>query len=612
MIASLMALALLAQTETSTPSSSYHVTVRGRRLAEPSRADTTIRITRVELEERGVTNLAQAMDLITDTQVRPQGRGGYQVNIRGARKGSVLILIDGVPMSDVYNGNFDLTSIAATDIEEIRVSMTPASPLDGPGGNGGVIEVRTRSATGPNEARMASQASNAPSGYAAITARGGLPGDVFVRLSGGGNLSNRDLAAVMPDRSEGTLNENSRSMAGGVRLERKFGSTNASLDFSAARRRFLVPPLELETALVTDVDHEDLFRGVVGVQSPQGAWLLSAHAFMMVLDHQERAFDNAALTTQRSRTELDARRFGANAQADVLIGDALRLTFAAHAIYESANYALITMRTQTTDGSVGTAEPAAGLTWTINEWLALDASAGVAFPIGTDATPWPEAKVWLTFEPMQELEVKLIGARKGRAPVLRELYEAGDGNLGIDPEMGTAAELAVRANLFPWLVTTTSAYWRTTQGLIRLDQETRSMLVNIGDLTVSGFEVRADLFREEPISGGVSYAFAHATSDALGEDPLDFFPGHRAEAWIGGHYERNAGTWLRAKYTGERGDNGVTLYDYVTVDAALWWSFDKVQLSLRADNLLDQEYQQRSMVGGYGRTLFVGIEGVID
>ena len=138
------------------------------------------------------------------------------------------------------------------------------------------------------------------------------------------------------------------------------------------------------------------------------------------------------------------------------------------------------------------------------------------------------------------------------------------------------------------------------------------MLVNIGDLTVSGFEVRADLFREEPINGGLSYAYAHATSDALGEDPLDFFPGHRAEAWIGGHYDRDAGAWLRAKYTGERGDNGVTLYDYVTFDAALWWSFDKVQLSLRADNILDQEYQQRSMVGGYGRTLFVGIEGVID
>src|SRR5689334_17824744 len=99
MIASLLALALFAQTDTSSSaSSSYHVTVRGRRLAEAARADTTVRITRVELQERGVTNLAQAMDLITDTQVRPQGRGGYQVNIRGARKGSVLILIDGVPM----------------------------------------------------------------------------------------------------------------------------------------------------------------------------------------------------------------------------------------------------------------------------------------------------------------------------------------------------------------------------------------------------------------------------------------------------------------------------------------------------------------------------------
>lgn len=626
MIAASIALAAalaVAQTETSTAAEvipeppaeapEYTIHVRGRRLAEPARADTSVRLTGEELAERGVTNLAQAMDLVTDTNVRPQGRGGYQVNIRGARKGAVLILIDGVPMSDVYNGNFDLTSVATTDIAEIRVSLTPASPLDGPGGNGGVIEVRTRAATGPAEARLESQASDAPSGHAAISARGGLPGDVYLRLSGGGNLSNRELAAVMPDRTPGSVDENMRSMNGGLRLERKFGSTQTSLTLSAARRRFTVPPLELERALVTDVEREDLFRGTAGFATRFDGWNLSANVFSLVLDRKERAFADATLTTKRSETELDARRFGANVQADFLAGDSLRLTFAGHVTYESADSVLQTpAQRQANAGSVGTAEPAAGVTWSILDALTLDASAGLAIPIGADAAPWPEAKLWLTYAPVDEVEVKLVGARKGRVPVLRERYEIGSGNVSIDPEMGTAAELAVRVDPLAWLSTSASAYWRLTEGLIRLDEATRSMLDNVGDVTISGFELRADAFKREWISFGAAYAFARATSDQLGEDPLDFFPGHRAETWISARYERDVGTWLRVKYNGERSDNGTVLYDYVTVDGSLWWTFDKVRLSARADNLFDQRYQQRFNVPGYGRTLYLGIEGVLD
>src|SRR5688500_1252980 len=116
---------------------------------KPYDRDTEARLTGEELAKRGATDLASALALLPDVTVREAGRGGKQIDIRGGRKGEVSILIDGVAVSDPYYGNFDVSSIPVTDIVQIRVSTTPLSPIDGPGGPGGVIEVHTRDAIGP-------------------------------------------------------------------------------------------------------------------------------------------------------------------------------------------------------------------------------------------------------------------------------------------------------------------------------------------------------------------------------------------------------------------------------------------------------------------------------
>lgn len=606
-----MADALVEPEVAVTSSAAYHVHVRAKRLSEPARVDTALRITGEELAERGVTNLAQALELVPDTTVRPQGRGGYQVNIRGARKGSVMILVDGVPLSDVYNGNFDLTSIPATDVAEIRVSLTPASPLDGPGGNGGVIEVRTRAATGDRELRGDFQSSDAPSGYGAITMRGGLPGEVYARLSGGGNVANRELPAVLPDNSRSSIAEDSRMLIGGLRLERKLGKGRASLDLAATRRRFIVPPAEAETAEVLRVDQEDLFRAFAGYNTRLGSLSISANAYGMMLDRDARRFRDATMTEVRAAETLFAYRAGANAQADLLATEDLRLTFVTHVTHEYAKNALQTMRYQEAAGSISVVEPAAGAAWEITDWLGFDAAVGLAIPFGADADPWPEAKAWFTFHPDLPLEIRLTGASKGRVPVLRERYEIGTGNPEIDPETGTSAELSIESEPLEFVRFTGSAFYRLTGGLIRLNDD-RTLLTNVGDVYVQGFEARADLFRDEVISGGLAYAYADAGSEELGDDPLDFFPGHRADAWINARYERHGGTWLRLRYTGTRPDNGETLDPYVTLDAAVFATYESLTMTVRAENLFDQGYDLRSNVPGFGRTLYLSIGGVID
>ena len=116
---------------------------------KPFDRDTEVRLTGEQLAARGAVDLGTALALLPDVAVRDAGRGGFNIDIRGARKGAVSILIDGVLVTDPYYGTFDVSTIPITDIVQIRVSTTPQSPIDGPGGPGGVIEVLTRDAIGP-------------------------------------------------------------------------------------------------------------------------------------------------------------------------------------------------------------------------------------------------------------------------------------------------------------------------------------------------------------------------------------------------------------------------------------------------------------------------------
>src|SRR5262249_30241854 len=78
--------------------------------------DTEVRLTGAELAARGAVNLATALALLPDVTVRDAGRGGFNIDVRGARKGAVSVLIDGVLVTDPYYGTFDVSTIPITDI----------------------------------------------------------------------------------------------------------------------------------------------------------------------------------------------------------------------------------------------------------------------------------------------------------------------------------------------------------------------------------------------------------------------------------------------------------------------------------------------------------------
>ena len=118
------------------------------------------------------------------------------VSIRGSTAEQVLILIDGVRMSDVQSAHYALDlGIPLSAIERIEIMRGPGSALYGPNAIGGVINIVTRSASSPVPGVAPSTEISVRSGSFGTLGLGGYG----ARLMGRTSLT----ASLQVDRSDG-------------------------------------------------------------------------------------------------------------------------------------------------------------------------------------------------------------------------------------------------------------------------------------------------------------------------------------------------------------------------------------------------------------------------
>ena len=118
---------------------------------EPVEANKTGRsftvITGEQLEQSQTRTVEDALRRVPGVAVSRAGTlGGLtQIRIRGAEANHVLVLIDGVEVSEIASGEFDFGSLAAGDIERIEVLRGPQSAFWGSNAQAGVISIITKS-----------------------------------------------------------------------------------------------------------------------------------------------------------------------------------------------------------------------------------------------------------------------------------------------------------------------------------------------------------------------------------------------------------------------------------------------------------------------------------
>lgn len=570
---------------------------------KPFDRDTEVRLTGEQLAARGAVDLATALQILPDVTVRDAGRGGFNVDIRGARKGSVRVLIDGVAVSDPYYGTFDVSTIPITDIVQIRVATTPQSPIDGPGGPGGVIEVLTRDAIGGQVVIARLTGDSLPSFGVTGTARAALARHLALRVSASGLAGARDME--LPGNQ--TIGEGRRAATGSGRLEYRKGARRVAVDGFLDDRSYLAPPAVDTRSNLMLIDRETSARGQIKADDKIAGVQVQGQYWIHYLHRRSRQFADVTLMDQLSKENLFALRSGGRMLATRAFKKDYRL---AGAVVIDREKALVfdkdnnhvrgdhTLLELAIDGQYE------------RKRVRIDAAVGLAAPFGVGADPWPEAKLAGKYRLRPTLELTATTGYKGRVPSLRERFQEGTGNPELAPEKTFHAEVrAVEQR--DRLRLEAAPYYRHTTGIIRIDPaDPMGVLVNLGGVDFWGVDLRGSGLVHRMLELGGSYNYIRATSDDTGDDPLDRLPRHRFDAWARFVATSRYSGLVRLRYFGESIDRQVAIDGYALVEGNLTAALSKEYLAvLRVDDLLDVRPETRDGYHLPGRVISFILQG---
>ncbi len=119
-------------------------------LEAPRVGSTLTVITREQMVARGDQTVADALRTVPGVSVSPSGPRGAltQVRVRGAEANHTLVVVDGVPLNQVGDGDTNYADLLVADIERIEVVRGPQSGIWGPNAHAGVIQIITRTGKG--------------------------------------------------------------------------------------------------------------------------------------------------------------------------------------------------------------------------------------------------------------------------------------------------------------------------------------------------------------------------------------------------------------------------------------------------------------------------------
>ncbi|HWU90628.1 MAG TPA: TonB-dependent receptor, partial [Kofleriaceae bacterium] len=580
----------------------------------PIERGTDVRLTYEQLVARGATDLASALRLLPDVTVRDAGRGGFNIDVRGGRKGAVTILIDGMQVTDPFYGTFDVSSIPITDIVQIRMSPNPQSPLDGPGGPGGVIEVLTRDAIGPELVIARLTSDSLPSLGMTGMARVALAPHYALRLSMSGEMGSRNLP--LPGKT--TLDESRHSATGSTRLEYRRGHRRVVLDSFIDSRHYISPPSDTDKGDIIMIDRELSARASAKGDDEIGALQLQGQAYTHYLARRSRHFSDASLDTQGLYEDLHATRTGGAAVAAHPIGIRGRWVSSVSASHEQAR--VTDQDAATTKGQTTIIEASSGLSYDSTRWR-LDGAVGAAVPFGVGASPWPETKLVAKYRARKDLELIATGGRKGRVPSLRERFDLDTGNPALGPEKAWHAELRGVEQAGERLRLELAPFYRRSTGIIRLvpdpsrpDVPNAMISGNLDRVTFLGVDAQARVKPHRMLELGGSYNYIRARSNASDPKaamaPLDRLPGHRVDGWVQITPDRRVSVLARVKYFGDSLDKGATVAGYTTAEATVTAPLTKQYLGvLRVDDLTDVRPETRKGYHTPGRVISLIVQG---
>ncbi|MDD2772858.1 MAG: TonB-dependent receptor [Elusimicrobiales bacterium] len=561
--------------------------VTGTRIPQPvsqiSR-DVTI-LGRDELKSTSVNSAADALNLAPGAEAQSRSPHGVQadVSLRGSTYQQVLVLVDGVRVSDPQTAhhNMDLP-VPFDDIERIEVLHGHGSSAYGSDALGGVINIITKKA---DDNGLRAKAKVSDFNTTLLSASGGRTlGGFSQRLSveknkSGGFRQDTDFdTLVLSSKSSLKTGGGETTLALGY-MDKAFGA----YDFYTPGRNF--PSREWTKTCFSELSH----HAGLGGMAIAPKLFYRRHDDTFVLDQTRPSFSAGNHTTYS---------YGGEVQAGLPLGDS-DFVFGADASEDEIASSSLGNHARPRQGAFGEYRLWLSQNWGLDAALRADNSDwGVQWSPNIGISYWPSPR-W---------KLRASAGRAFRTPSFTELYyndPVNAGNAALKPEEAVSYEAGADFMRGRKLTASVTAFLRGQKNLIDWVGQTASgpwAARNIGELTVYGAQ---SLVKTE-IHGfaarlGASLIGSYGQADYISKYALAY-PSSQFSLDIRHGLWENAALSVGMLRRSRHNQDG-----YFLLSAKISWTCKNAEFFADGTNLLDTAYQEVPGIPQPGRWLGLGV-----
>lgn len=589
-------------------------------------------ITGDELRARGVMSIAEALRSVPGVAVVSSGSFGSLTSLflRGGESRYTKFLIDGVPVNAV-GGFFDLSHLTTDNIDRIEVVRGPASVVHGADAVSGVVQIFTRTGSGP--ITVSSQLRGGT--YGTVDADAGVRG-ARGRSAFSLQAGRHSTDGILPFNNE-YLNE---TVSGSVKL-RPDASSTISLAMRGTHAEFNYPT-DFTGAVVDSNAYRDQRRVTLSLDGTRTILPgISLSALGGTNDVTDFTDDVTAGSTGSTRDRFTSRNRRRRGEGRLTIG------VPAGTATVGAEYQKERERSKNEDGPVDGAltqnSRFGGVRTTRAVYaeyigsakrLAVNLSGRLDDPSDFDRATTYRVGSALRLLPGSRLRGSL--STSFNAPAFFFLLDTDftAGNPALQPERARSLEVSIDQTLLDGLATITATYFDQKFGqLIEFvpggPPDFIGTYANLRAATSRGYEAELVTARRAGFSGHASFTVLNAVvselpagysgSARLGDELLRR-PRRSGTAGATFTAPSGASAVLTGRYIGKRPDFDFRAFPSprVTLPRAVIMDFAAdipvleargrpgLALTLRVDNLLDKEYQEIFNFDSPGQRFLVG------
>lgn len=536
--------------------------------------------------------LSDLLGTALGVDIQPRSAAQSDIALRGSSFEQVLILVDGVRMSDAQTGHFNLDlAVPLAEVERIEIMRGPATAIYGSDAVGGVVQIVTRRGGSTLDASISGGSFSTMTSALAIAAQNDA---IAARI------------AAEYRRSDGHRpGTDDRGLQARAALDARTGERTLRADLALATRDFGARAFYTPADAPYD-EYEETRTATAAL-----AWLAPANARLAIEPRlSARRHEDDFLLKRDDPTFYRNRhtswQLGGEVAARYLAAPGLRVAFGAEAYHEILRSTSLGDReedraalfAEATAGAVGAATLALGLR---SDWHS-------AF--GNFIAPSLAGAVW----PAEAIRLRASIGRAFRAPTWTERYYLDPANIGdpdLDPERAWETELGAEFTPVPELRIGITGFLRSASGLIDWARPLDATPTdpwhtrNVSDARFRGLE--ADLAVTDPLG---THWSAHLTTLSLRAEDAGGLTSKYAlrplthTASIAARREIAAGLnlALRAHHARRGGEEG-----YLRSDLRLGYEKRGARLYVDLLNLGNESYIDVTGMRAPGRTIHLGV-----